>query len=158
VIVKGCHCCFDTDGTFRNSHCPALYFIDGLVNWISIASEKLLVRLERPCRDTLTVWVAHNSDNLGVSSRPDLAIEAFPKVQSTSPQLPAPAFISYAVVPEVGFVKWRKWVGCVTDEAPGGMSIEREEERDKKMVRVPEGLEGLLANLSVSGCVHEKHA
>jgi hypothetical protein len=38
------------------------------------------------------------------------------------------------------------------------MSIEREEEGDKKMVRVPEGLEGLLANLSVSGRVHEKHA
>lgn len=101
--------------------------------------------------------MAHDSNNLGISSRSDLPIETLNKVQSTAPQLPAPAFISQAMVPEVGSGKGRVWVGGVSDEASGGVGIECEKKRNEKMMRIPEGLKRLLADLRMSGRVHEKH-
>ena len=36
--MKGCHCHFETEGTWRKSHWPALYLKEGLLNWISTTS------------------------------------------------------------------------------------------------------------------------
>jgi hypothetical protein len=61
------------------------------------------------------------------------------------------------MVPEVGPSEWGVWISRIADEAPSGMGIECEKERDEKMVGIPKSLEGLLADLGMSGRVHEKH-
>ena len=38
------------------------------------------------------------------------------------------------------------------------MSVQCEEERDEEVVRVPEGLKGLLADPRMRCCVHHEHA
>lgn len=41
--MNGCHCVLETSGTWRNTHCPALYFMLGLWNWISMAARVILL-------------------------------------------------------------------------------------------------------------------
>ena len=67
--------------------------------------------------------MANNSDNLGISSRPELPIQTLNEIQSTSPQLPTPTFISYTMIPEVGPGEWGEWARRVANEAPGGVGI-----------------------------------
>lgn len=38
------------------------------------------------------------------------------------------------------------------------MGVEGQEKRDEQVVRVPEGLVGLLPDPMVSGCIHQEHA
>jgi hypothetical protein len=45
--------------------------------------------------------VANNTDNLGIPSAANLSIEALAEIQTTSEELPSPALIANAVIPEV---------------------------------------------------------
>jgi hypothetical protein len=159
VMVKGCHCSRETEGTLRNNHWPALYFIEGFLNWISIASEKLLVSdNETGVLDMLTIWMTNDPDNLGLSSGSDFTINSLDKVKTTSPKLPSPSLVTNTMFPEVGLVEWRERHGGVTHETTGGVSVEAEHKWNEEMVSVPKCLERLLADLSMSGRVHQDHA
>lgn len=92
--MKGCHCCLETDGTWRKSHCPALYFIEGFTNWISTASSSWSADCEARYFEKLTIWMADDFDDLGITSGSDLAVETLTQVESTSPELPSPSFVS----------------------------------------------------------------
>lgn len=43
--------------------------------------------------------------------------------------------------PELLPGKRRERISCITDKASGGMSIKPKQERDEKVVRIPESLE-----------------
>lgn len=102
--------------------------------------------------------MAHNSDDLRVSPRSDLSVQAFDEVKATSPELPTPTFVANAMSPEILCVKWREWLNGVANEASGCMGVESEHEWNEEMMSVPEGLKRLLTDLLVCGGVHEKHA
>ena len=48
-------------------------------------------------------------------------------------------------------------ISRVADEASGGMGIQTNHEEEREVVRIPEGLETLVANLVVGRGVHEDH-
>lgn len=57
-----------------------------------------------------------------------------------------------------------EWEGCgvvrvnrVANKAPGGMGVKTYHEEERKMMSVPESLKTLLANLLMSGGIHEHH-
>lgn len=54
--------------------------------------------------------------------------------------------------------EWRERVGTVTHETANCVRVKPEDERDKQVVGVPEGLERLLADSVVCSRVHQKHA
>ena len=105
----------------------------------------------------LTVRVADNLDDLGLATAADLAVETIDEVETASDKFPAPALVTDAVSPEVVVVEWRKGSGRVSDETARGVRVHANEERNKEVVRVPERLEGLLANAVVGGGVHQQH-
>jgi hypothetical protein len=102
--------------------------------------------------------MAHNSDNLCVSPGSDFSVQTFHEVKSTSPKLPSPSFVANAMSPEVVMVEWGERFDTITHEAASSMSVKAEHEGNEQMMRIPERLEGLLANLGMSRRVHEKHA
>ena len=75
--------------------------------------------------------MAHNSDNLRLSSASNLTVKTLNQVKSTSPELPSPSFISNAVVPESGSSEGREGVDCVTNETSSSVGVHAQEERDK---------------------------
>ena len=89
----------------------------------------------------LTVRMFDNLDDFCRPTSPNLAIYSFNKVQSTANELPTPALVSDAVVPEILATEWRDWFDSVSDEAPCGMGIHCQEKRYEEMVCVPERLE-----------------
>lgn len=103
------------------------------------------------------VGVADDFDDLGRAPRVDFAVEALEQVDAAAPELPAPALVADAVVPEVGAGEGGIGEGAVADEALGGVGVEADEEGDEEVVRVPEGLEGLLSDFGMRGGVHHKH-
>ena len=62
------------------------------------------------------------------------------------------------MIPKLFTSKWREGIGGISDEASGCMGIQSQHERDEKMVRVPEGLVGLLADTMMRGRIHQQHA
>jgi hypothetical protein len=102
--------------------------------------------------------VANDTGDLGLPAGPDLTVQTLNEVQATSPKLPPPAEVTNTVVPVFLASERRDRSGCVADEAADGMSVETEQERNKEVVRVPEGFERLLSDLVVSRCVHKQHA
>lgn len=62
------------------------------------------------------------------------------------------------MVPELLAGKWGYRICCVAHETTGGMSVERQQERDEEVMCVPEGLECLLPNAMVSGRINQHHA
>jgi len=106
----------------------------------------------------LTIRMAHDPDNLCLFPGSDLSVHTFDEIESTSPELPTPTFITDAVRPEILRVKWRKGLNGVANKASCGMGVESEQEWNEQMMGVPERLERLLANLIVRSGVHEKHA
>lgn len=83
-----------------------------------------------------------------------LTVNPLKQVETASPELPAPTFIAQTVVPERRAGEGRVGKLCIPDEASGGMGVEGEKERDKKVVGVPEGFVGLLADSNVGGSEH----
>ena len=101
------------------------------------------------------------NEDLGKASctpRTNLAPHPLSKVDNARPDGEPPA-----EVPETVFrgVEGERGdvvgVSRVTDEASGGMGVETEHEEERKVVRVPESLEALIANLVVRSGVHEEH-
>lgn len=85
--------------------------------------------------------MANDLYDLSLSTTADLSIQAVEKIKTTTNKLPSPALVANAVSPEVLLVKWRKCGGCITNEAVGSMRVHAEQERDKQVMRVPEGFE-----------------
>lgn len=104
------------------------------------------------------IGVADDFDDLSRTPRVDLAVEALEQVDAAAPELPAPALVADAVVPEVGAVERGVGMGAVADEALGGVGVEADEEGDEEVMGVPEGLEGLLPDFGMRGGVHHQHA
>jgi hypothetical protein len=94
--------------------------------------------------------MTHDLDDLRLPSAADLAVETVKEVKAATNQLPPPALISDTVRPEILLVERRKCRSSVTDEAAGSMRVHAEQKRNEKMVRVPEGLKGLLSNSMMS--------
>lgn len=102
--------------------------------------------------------MADNLDNLGLAPAADLTIQTVTEVKTTSDELPTPAFVTNAMGPEVLLVKGREDLSCVTHETVGSVRVHAEQERDEKVVGVPESLERLLTNPVVSSRVDQQHA
>lgn len=64
--MKGCHCVVETSGTWMKTHWPALYFMLGLWNWISMASGSLDVTTAP--LGVHTVWMADHFGDSGLAS------------------------------------------------------------------------------------------
>ena len=94
----------------------------------------------------------------GCTPRTNLTPNPLSKVDNAGPDGETPALVAEtvgrAVERERGDVLG---VGRVTDEASGGMGVETDHEEERKVVRVPESLEALVADLVVRSGVHEEH-
>lgn len=104
------------------------------------------------------IRMADNTSNLGLTAGTDLAIQTLNQVETSSEELPPPSEITNAVRPKLLPGKWRKSIGCITNEAANGVRVESQEEGDEQMMRVPKGLERLLTDTSMSSGIHEQHA
>lgn len=62
------------------------------------------------------------------------------------------------MIPELFSCERRDRVGGISDKAPSGVRIERQHERNKKVMPIPEGFICLLADTMVCGSIHEHHA
>ena len=100
-------------------------------------------------------------EHLGKTSSParaDDPVHTLPKVRDAGPDRPAPALVAEA---ELGIVERERahvlGVDRVTDEAAGCVRVEGDEPEEGEVVRVPEGLEALVADLVVRRRVHEHH-
>jgi hypothetical protein len=99
-----------------------------------------------------------DTHDLRVSPATDLTVQTLAQVQTTSPELPAPSFVSDAVSPEVTMVEWREWFNSISYKAPCSMGVQAQHERDEQVMGIPERLEALLSDLCVGRCVHQQHA
>ena len=80
------------------------------------------------------------------------------KVDDAGPDGEPPALVPEAVIGGVEREDVRvRRVGGVADEASGGMGVETDHEEEREVVRVPEGLEALVADLVVGRGIHEEH-
>ena len=102
--------------------------------------------------------MADHAGDLGLPTNTNLPPETLDKIQPARPQLPPPPEISDAVLPVLVTTKGGDGVRRIADEAPDGVRVQADEERDEEMVGVPEGLEALLPDLVVRRRVHEHHA
>lgn len=102
--------------------------------------------------------MADDTIDLCVTTGPNLAVQALDHVKSSSPQFPAPAEISKAVLPVRRSGKRRDGLDGVADKTAGCVRVETEEEGDKEVVGVPKRFKRLLTNLVVSGGVNHEHA
>jgi hypothetical protein len=117
-----------------------------------------LARYFYPGCEKLTIWVAHDLDNLGLASAADLTVEAIAEVKTTAYKLPSPTLVTNAVSPEAFLVEWRERCSSVTNEAAGCVCVHAEQERNEEVVGVPKGLEGLLSDPVVRSGVDQQHA
>ncbi len=104
------------------------------------------------------VRVADHFGDFRFSSSTDFTVDTFDEVQAAAEEFPAPAFVADAVGPEHLACEGGVRVSAVPDEAARSMGVHAKQEGDEEVVRVPEGLVGLLADLMVGSGVHEKHA
>lgn len=102
--------------------------------------------------------MAHNLNNLCLTSAADLTVQAVAEVETATDKLPSPSLVPDAVSPEVLLVEWRPRRSSVTDETAGSMCVHAEQERNEEVMRVPERLERLLSDAVVGSRVDEQHA
>lgn len=88
----------------------------------------------------------------------DLAVNPLAEIQRPAPELPPPALIADAMVPEIIAGEHRIRSRRVSHEAAGCVRIQGKQKWDEQMVRVPERLVRLLADPGVRRRVHQKHA
>lgn len=100
------------------------------------------------------VRVANDFDDLGLAPATDFAVKTVHQVQAATNELPTPTLVSNTVCPEVVVIERREGWRCVSYEAASCVCVHAEQERNKEMVGVPEGFEGLLSDPVVSGRVH----
>lgn len=102
--------------------------------------------------------MADNTSNFCCPTSSDFAVQTLKQIDSTTEKLPSPSFVANTVFPE-GFPGKRRIGICrVAHKATDSVRVHAQEEGDKKVVRVPECLKGLLANSVVGGGIHEQHA
>lgn len=80
-------------------------------------------------------------DNLRFPTSAYLAVQTLDQIDATAKQLPSPALVTYAMVPEVGSSKRRMWLHAVAHETVGCVSIHAEQEWNEQMMCVPERFE-----------------
>ena len=97
----------------------------------------------------------HNLDDLGLPTRPDLAVESFKKVDDSTNQFPPPSLVANAVAPEVLSSKRRFRLDAIAYETSSGMRVHGQQERDEKVVSVPERFVALLPYLRMCCREHE---
>ena len=105
--------------------------------------------------------VVRVADDFGDSRRaPGLngAVDALDQINASGDELPSPAVVADAVVPEVSSCEGGIGHCGVADETAGGVRVHCQEEGDEKVVGVVEGFETLLTDLVVRGGEHEEHA
>jgi hypothetical protein len=61
------------------------------------------------------------------------------------------------MIPEFLASEWGERFCGVTHEASGSMGIESQEEGNEKMMRIPEGFVGLLADTMMRSGIHQEH-
>lgn len=106
----------------------------------------------------LTTGVNEDLRQTSCTPGPDLTPNPLSEVDNARPNGEAPALVSQAVVRLVeGEDSGIRGFGGVAHEASGGMGVQTNHEEEREVVRVPEGLETLVANLVVSRGVHEDH-
>ena len=101
--------------------------------------------------------MADDTGDASLTADADLTVETLHQVQAASEELPTPAFVTDAVVPEVGPSKRREGVGGIAYEAAHGVGVQAQHEGNEQVVGVPESLERLLPDTVVRGSVHEQH-
>ena len=106
----------------------------------------------------LTARVDKDLRQTSCTPGPDLTPDPLSKVDNARPDGEPPTLISQAVLRRVERER-RDVVGArrVADETSSGMGVETDHEEERKVVRVPERLEALVADLTVRSCVNEDH-
>ena len=89
---------------------------------------------------------------------PNLTPNPLSKVDNARPDGETPTLVSETVVRRIegerrNVVRIRR----VANEASGGMGVKTDHKEEREVVRVPEGLEALIADLVVGRGVHEDH-
>jgi len=102
--------------------------------------------------------MADHAGDLGLAAGAHLAVQALDEVEAAGKQLPPPALVADAVVPELVAGEGRDGVGLVAHEAAHRVRVEADQEGDEEVVRVPERLERLLPDAVVRRRVHQDHA
>ena len=106
----------------------------------------------------LTARVDKDLRQTSCTPGPDLTPNPLSEVDNARPNGEAPALVSQAVVRLVeGEDSGIRGFGGVAHEASGGMGVQTNHEEEREVVRVPEGLEALVADLVMRRGVHEDH-
>lgn len=107
---------------------------------------------------TRTTGVNQDFGQFGGSPGTVLSVGTFTEVDYARPNNEAPAKVAKAVL---GGIEWERrdvvGVNRVADEASRCVSVETDHEEECEMMRIPKGLEALVADLVVGSGVHEKH-
>ena len=105
----------------------------------------------------LTAGVNEDLRKASCTPRTNLTPNPLSKVDNARPDGETPALVSETVFRRVeGEGRNVVRVGGVADEASGGMGVKTDHEEERKVVRVPESLKTLVANLVVRGGVHQE--
>jgi hypothetical protein len=102
--------------------------------------------------------MTNDLDNLGFTPTADFTVETVDEVETAADKLPSPALVTNAVSPEVVLVEGRKVGHGVTNETARCVRVHSEQERNEKMMGVPESLKRLLSNPVVGSRVNQQHA
>ena len=111
--------------------------------------------MTREVRGRLTIRMSDDFGDLCFPAGTDFTVKTLEEIQSTTPEFPAPTFVSNTMSPERFAAQGRERQSGIADEAPRGMGVEAEEEWDEKVMRVPESLVRLLADAVMCGGVHQ---
>ena len=106
----------------------------------------------------LTTGVDQNFGKPSCPACPNFSPDPLPEVNDTRPDGEPPALVAETVIRRIEGERLDiVGVGGVTDEASSGMGVQADHEEESEVMRVPEGLEALGADLVVGGGVHEHH-
>ena len=107
---------------------------------------------------TLTAGVDEQLRETRRATSTVLAEDTLAKVDNAGPDDETPRLVSKTVLGRVvGEAVGVVGVDRVADEASSSVRVKTDEEEERKVVGVPEGLEALVADLVVGGGVHEEH-
>src|SRR6478735_2169006 len=97
----------------------------------------------------LTIRMADHAGDLGLPAGANLAVQTLNEVEASAEELPSPALVADAVIPEFVSGEGRDGGSGITHEAADGVRVQGDHEGNEEVVRVPESLERLLADAVV---------